>query len=118
MALRIMLLAMLPLSLVRIMAGDLKGRGRPGIVSIAALVALLGTIAFDLLLIPAMGIEGAALASLLTYSTSASLLLMTYWRVTGGSMRALLPTLSDLRSLLVIGGVLAMRGRTSRGSGP
>jgi len=113
--LRIMLVAMLPLSIVRLMAGDLKGRGRPGLVSIAALVAVLATIAFDLLLIPLLGIEGAALASLLTYTTSAIVLLAVYRRETDGSLVALVPGWPDVRELARLG-IRAMRARGGRGA--
>ena len=59
-ALRIMLVAMLPLSMARILAGDLKGRGRPGTVSIAMGLAAVITVLLDLVLIPRLGIVGAA----------------------------------------------------------
>jgi stage V sporulation protein B len=96
---RITLLAMIPLALVHLLAGDLKGRGRPGVVSIAALLALAATVAFDLLLIPAIGINGAALASLFAYTVSAACLLVAYRRITGGALRALLPGPRDLVQL-------------------
>jgi len=51
-ALRILLVAMLPLSMARILAGDLKGRGRPGTVSIAMGLAAIITVMLDLVLIP------------------------------------------------------------------
>lgn len=93
---RITLLAMLPLSVVRLLAGDLKGRGRPGLVSIAAMLALIVTIVGDIILIPILGIAGAALASLLSYSASAAVLLVAYRNVTGASVAGLLPRPSDL----------------------
>ena len=46
--LRIMLVAMLPLSMARVLAGDLKGRGRPGTVSIAMGLAAIITVLLDL----------------------------------------------------------------------
>jgi stage V sporulation protein B len=92
---RIMLVAMVPLSLVRLLAGDLKGRGRPGIVSVAALVAVVATIAGDLILIPSLGIDGAALASLVAYAVSAVILLSAYRRTTGGALGALIPRARD-----------------------
>jgi stage V sporulation protein B len=101
---RITLLAMIPLALVHLLAGDLKGRGRPGAVSIAALLALGATVVFDLLLIPTIGINGAALASLFAYSVSAASLLVAYRRITGGSLTALLPGPRDflqIRTLAV-----------------
>jgi O-antigen/teichoic acid export membrane protein len=107
---RIMLVAMLPLSIVRLLAGDLKGRGRPGIVSLAALVAVTMTVAADLALIPALGIEGAALASLVAYTVSAIVLLGAYLRLTDGSLGALVPRFADVR-LLASAAARAWRGR-------
>lgn len=113
---RITLLAMVPLAIARLLAGDLKGRGRPGLVSIAASVALGVTIVGNLLLIPTLGIVGAALASLLSYSASAALLLAAYRRVTGASILALLPRTSDLAAILSIvhGYLPTAAGRTRR----
>ena len=109
---RITLLAMLPLSVVRVLAGDLKGRGRPGLVSAAALVALVVTVVLDLTLIPPLGIAGAALASLLSYTTSAVALLIAYRAVTRTSLARLVPGPSDLVA------VTRMARRIARGSRP
>jgi O-antigen/teichoic acid export membrane protein len=105
-AVRITLLAMLPLSVVRILAGDLKGRGRPGLVSLAALVALGVTVVGDLVLIPPFGIAGAALASLCSYSLSAAMLIVAYRRVTGAPIGEFVPRTSDLAAAATI-----LRGR-------
>ncbi len=94
---RVTLLAMVPLSLFRVLAGDLKGRGRPGLVSLASLLAVGATVVLDLGLIPLLGIIGAAFASLITYSVSAAALLVIYRQVTGGSALALVPRPSDVR---------------------
>jgi O-antigen/teichoic acid export membrane protein len=99
-ALRITMVAMIPLSLNRLMAGDMKGRGRAGLVSVSVGCALVATVAFDLLLIPPLGIEGASLASLIAYSTGAGVLLAAYRRVTGSSLRLLVPTVADARLLV------------------
>jgi Na+-driven multidrug efflux pump len=56
-------------------------------------------VAFDVLLIPALGIVGAAAASLLAYSVSTIALLVAYRAETGGRMLALVPRLSDARQL-------------------
>ena len=98
-ALRITMLAMIPLALNRLMAGDMKGRGRAGLVSVSAGCALVTTVAFDLLLIPQFGIEGASAASLIAYSTGAAVLLVAYRRVTGSPLRLLVPTVADARLL-------------------
>jgi stage V sporulation protein B len=98
--LRILAVAMLPLSVSRILAGDLKGRGRPGSVSLAMLATLAVTVALDLLLIPALGIAGAGLASLGAYSVSAVILVTLFRHVTGAGIGGLVPRRADLGLLL------------------
>ena len=99
-ALRILLVAMLPLSLVRILAGDLKGRGRPGTVSVAMGLAAVITIGLDLVLIPQFGIAGAAAASVIAYAVSAAILGASFVRLTGADARDLVPGPSDALALL------------------
>jgi stage V sporulation protein B len=101
-ALRILLVAMLPLAVARILAGDLKGRGRPGTVSLAMGLAAIVTIGLDLALIPRFGIAGAAAASALAYSLSAAVLVIAFVRVTGADVRALIPRPADARAVLRI----------------
>ncbi|HJP71908.1 MAG TPA: lipopolysaccharide biosynthesis protein [Candidatus Limnocylindria bacterium] len=98
-ALLILLAAVVPLSVGRLLSADLKGRGRPGIVSIAAVVSVLVTVALDVTLIPAMGIVGAAVASLVAYSLMAAALLYAYRAATGGTLLSLVPRPDDLRDL-------------------
>lgn len=66
------LLILLPgvvlLGVAKILANDVGGRGYPLYNSITAGVSLIVTILFDFLLIPAMGVAGAALASTIAYS--------------------------------------------------
>lgn len=107
-AVRLTLLAMVPLTLTRLLAGDLKGRGRPGTVSWAAFVGLLATIALDVLLIPQLGIAGAALASLLSYGLGAAFLLLAYRRITGSGGSGLVPRPADVRVLVSL---VTRRGR-------
>jgi stage V sporulation protein B len=99
-ALRILLVAMLPLAVARILAGDLKGRGRPGTVSVAMGVAAIVTIGLDLALIPRLGIAGAAAASVVAYSISAGILAVAFVRVTGADARALIPRPSDAMAVV------------------
>jgi O-antigen/teichoic acid export membrane protein len=98
-ALLILLAAMLPLSLGRVVAADLKGRGRPDLVSWAALLSVVATVGLDVALIPVLGIEGAAIASLLGYAASTAVLILAYRTVTGGQALALLPRGSDIRAI-------------------
>ena len=99
-ALRIMLVAMLPLSMARILAGDLKGRGRPGTVSIAMGLAAVITVLLDLVLIPRLGIVGAALASVVAYTVSATILATAFVRLTGAHARALVPGPADAAAVI------------------
>ena len=99
-ALRILLIATLPLSIGRILAGDLKGRGRPGTVSVAMGIAAVVTVGLDVLLIPRFGIAGAASASVVAYSLSAAVLGASFVRLTGADARALVPRPSDAVALL------------------
>jgi O-antigen/teichoic acid export membrane protein len=75
-------------------------------------MALTRTLVADLVLIPRLGIEGAAVASALAYAVTALVLLGCYRRVTGGRSLALLPCASDLRDLVgVVRRTLPHRGR-------
>lgn len=99
-ALVILLGSMLPLALSRVLAADLKGRGRPGLVSIGTGAGAVVTVVADLALIPPFGIEGAAIASVLAYATSAVLLAYWYRRETNGRLTALVPRPRDLVDLI------------------
>jgi len=94
--LSILLVATVPLSVGRVLAADLKGRGRPELVSFSALGAVAATIVFDLALIPTLGLVGAGIASVLTYSVSTVALLAGYRAVTGGRLAALVPRPADV----------------------
>jgi stage V sporulation protein B len=99
-ALRILAIAMLPLSVSRILAGDLKGRGRPGSVSLAMLAAVAATVVLDVALIPRLGIAGAGLASLGAYTVSAAILVVLFRRVTRARIGDLVPGVADVSLLL------------------
>ena len=114
-ALFILLAAVVPLSIGRLLAADLKGRGRPGVVSVAALVSVGVTVVLDLALIPQMGIFGAAVASLVAYSLMTAALLYAYRAATGAALVSLVPRLEDVRDLrALIDRRLARRGSTDR----
>jgi stage V sporulation protein B len=98
-ALLLLLIGMVPLALARVLAADLKGRGRPGLVSAGSGVGAVLTVVTDLLLIPVWGIEGAAVASVVAYAGTAVVLLACYRRVTGGRLVMLVPRPADLGDL-------------------
>jgi len=76
------LVALLPgvvlLGAGKVLTNDIAGRGYPHYNSIVAGVALVITVALDLLLIPRMGVVGAALASTAAYSLTFVLAVVFY----------------------------------------
>lgn len=101
--LRLALVAMIPLALSRILTGDLKGRGRPGLVSIANLIGLVLTAGLGVALIPWLGIEGAALGSIGAYAGLTIALLAAYRYVTRAPLRRLMPRPADAVAVWEIG---------------
>jgi stage V sporulation protein B len=99
-AARIVAVAMLPFAIHRLLGGDLRGRGRPGLVSVSSGLALAATVVLDIALIPPFGITGAAVASLVAYSVAAFALMAFFRRATGAPVRELVPTWRDVRILL------------------
>ena len=78
------------LSLAKVISADLAARGKPQYSSIFAVVSLVATLALDLILIPRMGIQGAALASSSAYFLQSVLLAVTLKYQLKTSWRSLL----------------------------
>lgn len=68
------------LSIGRLCAVHLAGSGRPQIATYGAVISLVATIMLDLLLIPSLGITGAAIASSISYVIS-SVVIVRYFLV-------------------------------------
>jgi O-antigen/teichoic acid export membrane protein len=85
------------LSLGKVIAADLTARGLNGHLPVSALVGLVLTLTLDFLLIPRMGIQGAALASSVAYFGSAAYLFVVIRRELKTSWRSLLlPSFAEL----------------------
>ncbi|HME13009.1 MAG TPA: polysaccharide biosynthesis C-terminal domain-containing protein, partial [Candidatus Acidoferrum sp.] len=85
------------LASAKVMSADLLARGMPEYSGIFAFVTLIVTVILDLLLIPRMGIRGAALASSLAYLVNSLLLAATLTRKLGVSWKALyVPSIAEL----------------------
>lgn len=69
-------------SIVRVLYNDLAGRGRPEVGSGITGMGLIMTIGLDFILIPKVGIIGAAIASTVSYSTSALVTLILFRKIT------------------------------------
>jgi O-antigen/teichoic acid export membrane protein len=81
----VLLPGVVSLSLAKVMTSYLSGRGRPGVVSVGAIVALVVNIGLNVVLIPAVGIVGASLASLVSYTVLATMMLIAASRLAGQS---------------------------------
>ena len=87
------------LAVAKVMCSDLMARGMPQYATIFAFVSLVITVSLDLVLIPRMGIQGAALASSLAYLTNSLLVAMVLKRKLGVTWRALyVPSRAELNS--------------------
>jgi O-antigen/teichoic acid export membrane protein len=110
------LLALLPgivcLSVGKVLAGDLAGRGKPHYGTASAVCGLVMTLVLDLVLVPRIGIVGAGIASSIAYATSSSVLVLLYVRLSGNKPGTVLfINRSDLeRSLGTLSGFLREAG--------
>ncbi|MBN2186932.1 MAG: flippase [Dehalococcoidia bacterium] len=82
----ILLPGVIALSIPKVLANEITGRGKPVVGTIAAGVSLAVNIPLNLVLIPRMGISGAALASTISYSVTALVVLVTFLRISGNSL--------------------------------
>ncbi|MHB1041651.1 MAG: flippase [Eubacteriales bacterium] len=77
----ILLPGIVALSIFKVLADEMAGRGKPMVLTISTGIAMLVNIPLNLLLIPRMGIEGAALASTVSYSACAFIVLVMFLRI-------------------------------------
>jgi O-antigen/teichoic acid export membrane protein len=103
-----------------VVAGDLRGRGRPGLSSAMAGLAVVATIVLDVVLIPPFGVPGAAVASVVAYAAYGVASLIALSRVSGIAVRELaLPGRSDLAlyPAAIRRGAARLRGAAGGGLG-
>jgi O-antigen/teichoic acid export membrane protein len=99
-ALLLLLPGVVGLAYASILASYIAGSGRPVLNLLVALVALVATVAADLILIPTSGIAGAAIASSLSYLLTALLTMGVFNRLTRVGLGELLVVRpDDLRSI-------------------
>jgi Na+-driven multidrug efflux pump len=93
----VLLPAMWFLGAGKVVAGDLRGRGLPGLSSKLAGISMVVTVALDFALIPPFGVMGAALASLVAYTVYGATSLVALARVVALPLHELVvPTREDL----------------------
>jgi stage V sporulation protein B len=109
----VLLPAVMSLSVSKVMSSYVAGRGRPGPISVGSIVAVCVNIAANLILIPIFGIVGAALASLISYSASAAILLVVACRLSNHHFWELIvPGVEEVKVL--VAGVLRGLARARR----
>jgi stage V sporulation protein B len=87
-------------SIANVLAAYIAGIGKPRLNFLVSGISLIVTIGLDLALIPKLGIVGASIASTVSYSVSALMLIVFFVRETGSSLRqVLLLTSGDLKLL-------------------
>lgn len=83
-----------------VLAAFISAIGRPGLNVAVAAVALVATIVLNLLLLPRIGIAGAAIASSVSYTISTVLSLWIFWRKTGyNRWHTIVLSSNDLREI-------------------
>ncbi|OFW40104.1 MAG: hypothetical protein A3F70_03715 [Acidobacteria bacterium RIFCSPLOWO2_12_FULL_67_14] len=103
------------LGMNEILSTGFHGSGRPEVVSVSQAVGLVVTVAALAALLPRYGAYGAAVASLLSYSSTHVFLLRQTIGTFGVDMRSLVvPTHDDRDALLAAGSALAHRFQGSR----
>ncbi len=81
----ILLPGIVALSICKVLSNEIIGRGKPMINTVAAGVSLAVNIPLNLLLIPKMGIAGAALASTISYTVTTIIVLIAFLRISKNS---------------------------------
>jgi O-antigen/teichoic acid export membrane protein len=100
-ALRFILPGVVAYSVVAVLTRFITGRGRPGTTTAIMLTGLGANIAANVVLIPRLGINGAALASSISYVLTALLTVVIFQRLSGRGVReTLLIRRSDVLAVL------------------
>jgi O-antigen/teichoic acid export membrane protein len=102
-ALLLLLPGIVVFSVANVLAAFMAGIGKPRLNLLVSGISLIITITLDLILIPKMNIAGAAIASTVSYTVSALLLIVFFVRETGTPLREVLfPTSEDVKILLSV----------------
>lgn len=114
-ALQIMLPGVLAYSVVAVLSNPLIAWGAPGRVTAVLGAGLAANLVANVLLIPQFGMNGAALASTISYFLTAALMLLVYRRLSGQGLRqTLLVRRSDIKRAFAELRALVGRVRLSR----
>jgi stage V sporulation protein B len=99
----VLLPAVISLSLSKVLAGYIAGLGRPGTVAFGSTVTVGVNIVANVILIPQFGIVGAAASSFISYTTSATVMLIAASRLSGHSALSLVVPGPEEARVLIAG---------------
>jgi len=117
-ALRFILPGVVAYSVVAVLTRYITGRGRPGTATLIMSTGLLTNVIANLVLIPRLGINGAAIASSISYGATAVVTLAVFCRLSGrGYLETIVARPSDVRAMLAMLRATADRLRGRR-TGP
>jgi O-antigen/teichoic acid export membrane protein len=114
----VLLPAVISLSMSKVMTSYIAGRGRPGPISLGTTITVVANIVANFVLIPRLGIVGASISSLISYTISAAILLFVASRLSHRSILTLIvPGREEVRILVsgVRRGLARARGLASSG---
>jgi O-antigen/teichoic acid export membrane protein len=94
--LRWLLPGIFALSIAKVVLAEVIAREKPHLPSLASGIAVVVNVGLNIVLIPHMGISGAALASSVSYTLLAAMWIWFYTRETRVSWKALVPSQDDL----------------------
>ncbi|MCX6557886.1 MAG: polysaccharide biosynthesis C-terminal domain-containing protein, partial [Candidatus Aminicenantes bacterium] len=73
-------------SICKVLCSEMAGRGKPMINTVAAGVSLAVNIPLNIFFIPKLGIAGSALASTISYTVTAMVVLVAFMKISGNSL--------------------------------
>ena len=80
---QILSVGIIMLSISRLLSSDIAGRGYPQKTIIPKTISLIINVILNIILIPRIGVSGAALSTTLTYAFSTIFVIIIHWKVTG-----------------------------------
>ncbi len=98
----------------KIVFANLSGSGKPQYATYTSLLVLIFTVIFDVIMIPSLGIVGAAIASSLSYILVASFSIYWFYKETSTRwFEVILPTMDDVHYLSHLGRESAIKSYTN-----
>ncbi len=117
-ALQILLPGVVAYSVVAVLSNYIIARGAPGRVTAVLSLGLVVNLIASILLVDRLGLQGAAIATSISYSVTAAALLVLYRRVSGEPIRnALIVRRGDMTAVLTVVRGMRLRRRPQQDPG-